>query len=114
MNTQKSNTETLINLVEELDLVKDHPRMLVLVAHGFLELLINMMIEKNINNHKKIISDNRSYSHSTKLLILNEMGVISDKQYSVYDWFRKLRNKAAHRPIFHVNKSGCQYGTGIF
>lgn len=30
------------------------------------------------------------------------MDIINDEFYNVLDWFRKIRNKAAHQPIFEV------------
>jgi len=97
-------SDLIIQVFKELDLVKDHTRLLVLVTHGFIELLTNALIDHYLKNSKKITADSRSYPHSTKLLILNELGLIDDNQYKTYNWFRRLRNKAAHEPIFHVTK----------
>ena len=63
------------------------------------------LIDHHLKNSKKVISDTQSYPHSTKLLILNELNVLDDAQYKTFDWFRRLRNKAAHQPIFAVTKS---------
>jgi hypothetical protein len=97
--------DLIIQVFRELSLVREHTRLLVLVAHGFIELLINTIIDNHIKNKKKITSDSRSFPHSAKLLILNELEIIDDEQYLTFDWFRKLRNKAAHQPIFHVTKN---------
>jgi uncharacterized protein YutE (UPF0331/DUF86 family) len=96
--------DTLIKIHRELALVKSHTRLLVLVSHGFIELLINALVDHHLKKAKKIKSDNRTYSHSVKLLILNEIGLLTDEQYEVFDWFRKLRNRAAHDPIFYVSE----------
>ena len=89
----------------ELSVVKDNTRSLVLVTHGFIELLVNTLADHYLKNSKKVTSDERSYPHSIKILLLNELGIIEDNQYKVFDWFRKLRNKAAHQPIFYVTKN---------
>ena len=95
----------LTQIMSELSIVKDHTRLLVLVTHVFIELLVNALADHYLKNSKKVTSDERSYPHSTKILLLNELGIIEDSQYKVFDWFRKLRNKAAHQPIFYVTKN---------
>lgn len=97
--------DLIIQVFKELSLVKDHTRLLVLVTHGFIELLVNALIDHHLKNSKKVTTDSRSYPHSTKLLMLNELGILDDRQYKIFDWFRKLRNKAAHQPIFQVTKA---------
>jgi len=94
----------MIKITREITMVKNNNRLLVLVTHGFIELLINALIDHHLKNSKKVTNDGRSYPHSTKLLLLNELGIIDDNLYKVFNWFRKLRNRAAHQPIFKVNK----------
>ena len=94
----------MIKITREITMVKNNNRLLVLVTHGFIELLINALIDHYLKNSKKVTNDGRSYPHSTKLLLLNELGIIDDNLYKVFNWFRKLRNRAAHQPIFKVNK----------
>jgi hypothetical protein len=65
-------------------------------------LLANTLIKKKAKNGKKIVKDTRTYSYSTQILILNELEIISDKEYEVLNWFRKLRNKAAHEALFQI------------
>lgn len=107
LNSFKKRLEDalLTQIMRELSIVKDHTRLLVLVTHGFIELLVNALADHYLKNSKKVTSDERSYPHSTKILLLNELGIIEDSQYKVFDWFRKLRNKAAHQPIFYVTKN---------
>ena len=85
--------------------VRDNQRSLVLITNGFLELLVETLIRTKCNNAKRITDDNRSYSYSTKLLLLNEIGVLPDWHYQLFDAFRKLRNRAAHEPFFEVSQS---------
>jgi len=96
--------DVIIQVFSELMTVRENSRMLVLVAHGFMELLVNSLIDANLKNAKKVVSDSRSYPHSSKLLLLNELDIIDADEYKIFDWFRKLRNKAAHEPIFYVKK----------
>jgi hypothetical protein len=88
----------------ELEAVKDHPRTITLVTHGFLELMISVMIDATCKQAKKINSDRRGFPHSTKVLILNEMGVLSDHHTKLLDWFRNLRNDFAHKWHFKLTK----------
>jgi len=94
----------MVKIIGEMAMVKNNNRLLVLVTHGFVELLVNALIDHYLKNNKKVTNDGRSYPHSTKLLLLNELGIIDDNLYKVFNWFRKLRNRAAHQPIFKVNK----------
>ncbi|WP_339923138.1 hypothetical protein [uncultured Cyclobacterium sp.] len=94
----------ILQVMQELQSHKGHHRLQIFIAHGYLELLMNELIKAKTKNYKKIISDNRSYPYSTKILILNELGALSDEDYRVYDWFRKIRNKAAHDPLFKLKK----------
>jgi len=57
----------------ELSVVKDNTRSLVLVTHGFIELLVNALTDYYLKNSKKVTSDERSYPHSIKILLLNEL-----------------------------------------
>jgi len=100
---QKRFDDALLNkITREMAMVKNNNRLLVLVTHGFIELLVNALIDHYLKNSKKVTNDERLYPHSTKLLLLNEIGIIDDNLYKVFNWFRKLRNRAAHQPIFQV------------
>ena len=98
-----NKNDPLIKIFRELDKVKSDHRSLVLVTNGFLELLVETLIRARCRNHKKILDDSRSYSYSAKLLLLNEVNAISDTSYRNFEWFRKLRNRAAHDPFFTVS-----------
>jgi hypothetical protein len=90
-----------VRFFQEIGRVKDQ-RLLLLVSHGVLELLVNSLIDLKCKNAKRIASDSRGFPHAARLLILNEIGVISDLQLKVYDSFRRLRNRAAHEPLFVI------------
>jgi len=91
--------------LDELLNVRDNPRSLVLITNGFLELLVETLIAAHCKNAKRITDDHRSYSYSTKLVLLNEMGIIPDPQFPLFDAYRKLRNRAAHEPFFEVTQA---------
>jgi hypothetical protein len=80
------------------------PRVLVLVAHGQIELMINTLVSHFCKNGKRITVDHRSFPHSAKLIILNEKQILADPLFETLDRFRKLRNDAAHEPFFEVNE----------
>src|SRR5262245_42192408 len=93
----------LVRVLRELEQVQDSPRLMVLIAHAFLELLVNAVIDAKCKNAKRINSNSRDFPHSAKLIILHEMGVLSDFRFKSLDWFRRLRNRAAHEPLFEVS-----------
>jgi hypothetical protein len=76
--------------------------MLTLITHGFIELVVNALIDDTCKNGKKITDNKRDFPHSTKLLLLNESGVLSDHHFRLLNWFRKLRNDFAHDPFFKL------------
>jgi hypothetical protein len=94
--------DPFMRFLQEIGRVKDDQRLLLLVSHGVLELLANSLIELKCKNAKRIASDSRGFPHAARLLILSEIGVISDLQLKAYDAFRKLRNRAAHEPLFVI------------
>jgi hypothetical protein len=100
-NKQLEN-DLLLKVHKELVAMKGNPRSQIFVVHGFLELLINTIVKGKAKNGSKIAKDNRTYSYAVQLIILHEMGEISDVDFKVFEWFRKLRNKAAHEPLFSL------------
>ncbi|GAG88789.1 unnamed protein product [marine sediment metagenome] len=100
--------DQLIRFHKEIGRVKDDERLLVLVTHGFIELLLNVIVEAKCKRAKKI-KDSQDYPHSVKLVLLNEIGLINDCFFEILDWFRRLRNKAAHEPFFALSDSDRNY-----
>lgn len=98
------NQNKIAMFAVELGKVKDSSRSLILITNGFLELLIETLIKYRCKSAKKILEDSRSFPYSSKLLILNEIGVLPENLFEKLDWFRKLRNKAAHEPFFEVDE----------
>ncbi len=104
ISDEELKQEPLNLLLSEITRNRDNERSLVVVSHGVIELFVNTLIEAHCRNAKRIAEDTRGYPHSARLLILHELGVLTDREYEVYDWFRRLRNRAAHDPFFVVGK----------
>jgi hypothetical protein len=84
--------------------MKASHRLSVVVAHGLLELLVNIFIEANCKHGKGISSRSRDYTQSAKLVILHELRFLTDWEFERFDWLRKLRNRAAHDPLFAISR----------
>jgi hypothetical protein len=82
----------------------DDPQSLIMVAHGFVEIIVNRMVEKKCKTGNKIVNDHRGYPHSTKVLILYEIGYLSDHEFRLLNWFRSLRNDFAHDPFYKLTE----------
>lgn len=120
-DTAMNQTE-MLNLALRLAAVNsDHPihdffaeiakantdRFKVIVAHGVLEALTDALIECHCKNGKNIVNG-REYTHSIKLLILHEKGILTDSRYKWLSNFRQLRNKAAHGTKFTIEDNQLQ------
>lgn len=92
----------LLGVMKEITDLKEQPRLQLFVTHGLLELVVNILIKERAKNGKKISSDTRSYPYSAQILILNELSIITDEEFKVLDWFRKMRNRAAHEALFKI------------
>ena len=79
------------------------PRFQVLITQGFIDLLVNAVIDAKCKNAKKITDNTRDFPYSIKLLLLNELGLLSDSLYRALHEFKKYRNKAAHEPLFRLS-----------
>jgi len=109
--TDKSlSSDLFFEFFRELSKVQDNQRLLVIVTHGFIELLINTIIDAHCNHgKKKITSNTKDYNHSVKLVLLNELRLLDDCLYKILDWFRKLRNRAAHEPFFQLKEKDLDF-----
>ena len=113
---QLERDPTTLSLMEtvlrEFELLQHHPRSCVIVMHGFIELLVNSLIEEKLKTGKKMAENNRDYPHSVKLTILFEMGLLVDEEFKKLNWFRKLRNDAAHEAVFAITPEKLQLFVG--
>jgi hypothetical protein len=99
-------------VLREFELLQHHPRSCVIVMHGFIELLINTVIEEKCKSGKKMASNNRDYPHSVKLTLLYELNLLDDESFEKLNWFRKLRNDAAHEAVFTITPDKLQMFVG--
>ena len=97
--------DPLVKVLKQVADRKTDPRVIVLVANGLLELMINTLVDHFCRHAKTITGDNRGYPYSSRLLILHEKGILPDPLFETLDRFRKLRNDAAHQPFFTVEQS---------
>jgi hypothetical protein len=99
MSKSENTPNPLLPFLEELQLVRLNPRSQVIITSGNLELLVNTLMETKCKHGKKM-SGKRDYG--IKLMYLNEVGVISDDEFTYLDAFRDLRNEAAHARQFNL------------
>src|SRR6267378_978861 len=92
-----------VDVLTEFFKHQQNPRAALLVAHGFIELLVNTLINARCNNARTIAENERDFSHSAKLVLLHEIGAIDHDWYARLNLLRKIRNRAAHDPSFEVN-----------
>jgi len=81
---------------EEIGLVKDNERLLIIVSHAFIEMMVKALLDHHINNDLR--------THHRRLKKLKAEKLITENQFIIYDWFRNLRNDAAHNPIFRLRQ----------
>jgi hypothetical protein len=95
--------DPLSAVLTEITSMKVSDRINLIAAHGLLELLVNAVVEASCKHGKDISSHRRDYTHSAKLVILHELGILADWEFEQFTWFRKLRNRAAHEPLFLIH-----------
>jgi hypothetical protein len=91
----------------QFEFVQHHssPRAALMVAHGFIELLVSALISEKCVHGRKINDAKRDFTHSAKLVLLNELGIVDNGWYKRLDLLRRIRNRAAHEPLFEVVQS---------
>ena len=100
-----SPPDLLFKVYEEIMVVDGHPRLVVLVGNGFLEILINTLVKHKLKRGKEVSADWRTYTYAAQLTLLYEAGFLTDKEFSTLDWYRSIRNRAAHEPLFDIDES---------
>lgn len=114
-NIVENEQGVLESFFKELGAVKYHHRTLVIIAHGYIELLLNSIIDVKCKHGKvRITKNNRDFSLSVKLTLLNELGIVNDALFKILDKFRKIRNRAAHEASFSISSEEWQaLNTGL-
>jgi len=108
---EKNNkpNDILLSFHREIGKVKDNDRSVVIITHGFIELLITAIASSICKEGKRIKSNSRDYPQSVKLVLLHEMGVLDKELFSILDKFRKIRNSASHEPFFKLNDKDIEF-----
>jgi uncharacterized protein YutE (UPF0331/DUF86 family) len=92
----------------EINRLRRKPRLVCFYTHGFVELMINTIVDHRCKHAKDINGDHRTYSHAAKLTLLHEMAVISDHTYNILNWLRKIRNDFVHKFFFELTPNRLQ------
>lgn len=87
----------MLKVAEEIGIVKDNPRLLVIVAHSFVEMMVKTLLDHHVQNLTLA-------NHYQRLEKLKKEKIIDDFQFKLYDWFRELRNEAVHTPVFRLKE----------
>lgn len=91
---------------KEIGIVKDHPRLLIIVSHSFVEMMVKTLLVHHVPGLEL-------KNHHQRLEKLKKESVIDNFQFELYDWFRELRNEAVHTPVFHLNNSHFEKLNGL-
>jgi len=91
-------SDYMLQVAKEIGIVKNNPRLLIIVSHSFIEMMIKTLLEYHV-------PDLYLKNHKQRLEKLKKQLVIDDFQFELYDWFRDLRNEAVHTPIFRLKVS---------
>ncbi len=91
----------MIDVLTELERLKDRPRLVVIVAHGLIELAVNELIR----THCRHAGEMRRISHYRKLIVLNEMEVLPDAFFDCLNRLRKLRNRSVYEVRFDPGRA---------
>lgn len=105
----KKPDDILLSFHIEINKVKDNERSVVIITHGFIELLITAIATTLCKEGKRINSNSRDYPQSVKLVLLYEMGVLDKELFLILDKFRKIRNSASHEPFFKLNDKDIEF-----
>lgn len=99
-------SDYMLQVGEELGIVKGNPRLLVIVSHSFVEMMVKTLLDHHIPGLQL-------KNHNQRLEKLKKESIISDFQFELYDWFRELRNHAVHTPIFRFKDSDFEKLNGL-
>jgi len=94
-----------VDLLSHLFESQTNPRAAVLVAHAFFEALADVLVDHNCKHKGRV----RRARYEAKLVLLHELGAISDERYGQLERFRKIRNRAAHRPFFELTAADVDF-----
>jgi hypothetical protein len=90
--------ELFKRLINDLNRIKDDPLSLVLTLHLYVEFIVNRLIWKHFKNPEKILGSNkvREFKFSTKVDMLNAIGVVEGNIFDNIKILNSIRNDFAH------------------
>lgn len=91
----------MMKIFDEFGSVKDNDRHYILVINGFFEILVNVLIKEKLKGSTKIVKSR----YATRLLFIYTTNLIPEDLYNSLNVINKIRNRAAHNPLFEVEKS---------
>ncbi|WP_217523248.1 hypothetical protein [Vibrio metschnikovii] len=86
----------LLLVAEEMGLVKDNPRLQIIVSHSFIEMMVKSLVDHHF-------PENQMKNHSRRLEKLRKENIIDGFQFKLYQWYKDLRNVAVHTPLFRLH-----------
>lgn len=98
MRSLSLESDYMLQVCEEIGIVKDNPRLLVIVSHSFVEMMVKTLLDHHAPSMQL-------KNHNQRLEKLKKESIIDDFQFNLYDWFRELRNDAVHTPVFRLKES---------
>lgn len=96
----------MLQVGKEIGIVKDNPRLLIIVSHSFVEMMVKTLLDHHAPGLEL-------KNHNQRLEKLKKESVIDNFQFELYDWFRELRNEAVHTPVFHLDDSHFERLNGL-
>ncbi|MBF4252505.1 hypothetical protein EAY15_18940, partial [Vibrio anguillarum] len=76
-------SDYMLQVCDEIGLVKENPRLLVIVSHSFVEMIVKTLSDHHFPKVKL-------KNHNQRLEKLRKEQVIDEFQFQLYDWFRDL------------------------
>ena len=98
--TDAQDKPDLLRIIRELLNVRQDDRSLVMVSHGYAEILVNALATAKCKNERVA-----NVSHSARLVILSELELIPDDLYESLYSLKRLRDRAAHQLLFKLTDS---------
>jgi hypothetical protein len=96
-----TQSESLVEQVlREFEMLQHHARSCTIIMSGFIELLVNTLIQEKCQG----INEKSVKTHGQRIGVLHAKKLIDDDEFNKLEWFRKLRNEAAHEAVFDIGK----------
>ena len=90
-----------MNFLNEISTAGNY-RFRVIATGATLELLITTLVKHHCSKHGRKLA---KWPFERKLVLLHEMGILTDNRFRLLNHFRDLRNDAAHEAKFEITKA---------